>query len=75
MLGLVAPSRNSLRELRSLRSDSRDESEHEARCARGHEPLRYLRTGLRFSAAQRRAAGHPPAPLRGIVWHACIKVA
>ena len=34
MLGLVAPSQNSLRSLRSLRSNSRGESEDEARCAR-----------------------------------------
>jgi hypothetical protein len=32
LLGLGAASRNSLRELRSLRSDNRDESDHEARC-------------------------------------------
>jgi len=38
MLGLVAPSQNSLRELSSLRSDNRDESEVDARCARGHKP-------------------------------------
>ncbi|WP_292456113.1 hypothetical protein, partial [Methylibium sp.] len=38
LLGLVAPSRNSLRSLRSLRSDNRDESVDEARCARSHEP-------------------------------------
>jgi hypothetical protein len=31
-------SRNSLRELRSLRSDNRDESDHEARCARRRKP-------------------------------------
>jgi hypothetical protein len=45
MLGLAAPSPNSLRDLRSLRSDSVDESDHEARCARGHEPCasRHLR--------------------------------
>ena len=30
--------RNSLRSLRSLRSDSRGKSDHEARCARGREP-------------------------------------
>ncbi len=34
----MAPSPNSLRSLRSLRSDSRDESAIDARCARGHEP-------------------------------------
>ena len=32
------PPRNSLHSLRSLRSNSLGESEHEARCARGHEP-------------------------------------
>ena len=32
------PPRNSLRSLRSLRSDSRGESDDEARCARGHAP-------------------------------------
>jgi len=55
MLGLAAPSKNSLRSLRSLRSNSFDESVHEARCARGPR-------ALRSSAAQRRAAGCPPAP-------------
>jgi len=38
MLGLMAPSPNSLRSLRSLRSNSGAESVMEARCARGHEP-------------------------------------
>ena len=47
----VAP-QNSLRSLRSLRSNSCDESVHEARCAR--RP-----TALRFSSPQRRAAGAP----------------
>src|SRR5205085_6133469 len=41
MLGLAAPSRNSLRSLRSLRSDRRAESDHEARCARGPQALRF----------------------------------
>ena len=50
--------RNSLRSLRSLRSDSRNESDDEARAA--HAPT----TGLRCSAPQRRCAGRPPAPLR-----------
>jgi len=45
MLGLAAPSPNSLRDLRSLRSDSVDESEDEARCARGHEPWPCERPG------------------------------
>jgi hypothetical protein len=57
MLGLVAPPQNSLRSLRELRSNNRGESEDEARCARGPR-------ALRFSAAQRRAAGCPPAPLQ-----------
>ena len=45
MLGLAAPSPNSLRDLRSLRSNSVDESDNDARCARGHEPCasRHLR--------------------------------
>jgi hypothetical protein len=38
MLGLVAASRNSLCSVRSRRSNSRDESVVDARCARGHEP-------------------------------------
>jgi len=56
MLGLVAPPQNSLRELRSLRSNNRGESDNDARFARGPR-------ALRFSAAQRRTAGCPPAPL------------
>jgi hypothetical protein len=56
VLGLVAPSPNSLRSLRSLHSNSRDESVVEARCARGPQ-------ALRSSAAQRRCAGCPPEPL------------
>jgi hypothetical protein len=38
MLGLAATSLNSRRSLRSLCSNRRDESEVDARCARGHEP-------------------------------------
>ena len=34
LLGLVAPSQNSLRSLRSLQSNSCDKSDHDARCAR-----------------------------------------
>jgi hypothetical protein len=56
VLGLVAPSPNSLRSPRSLRSNSRDESVVDARCARGPQ-------ALRSSAAQRRCAGRPPEPL------------
>ena len=56
MLGLVTPSQNSLRELRSLRSNNCDETEHEARCARGPR-------ALRFSASHRRPGGDPPAAL------------
>ncbi len=62
VLGLVAPSQNSLRSLCSLHSNSRDESVVDARCARGPR-------ALRSSAAQRRCAGCPPEPLpkhRGI---------
>jgi len=54
----VVALRNSLRSLRSLRSDSRNESDDEARAA--HAPT----TGLRCSAPQRRCACRPPAPLR-----------
>jgi hypothetical protein len=43
-------------------SDSRDESDHEARAA--HAPT----TGLRCSAPQRRCACRPPAPLREPQW-------
>ena len=50
-------SRNSLRLLRSLRSNSHDESE-------GRFTLRARPRALRFSAAQRRPAGRPPAHLR-----------
>jgi hypothetical protein len=56
MLGLVAPSRNSLRSLRSLHSNKRDESDHEAR-------WRARPRALRFSAAHRRRSGRPPAAL------------
>ena len=38
MLGLAAPSQNSLRSLRSLHSNSCDEPDHDPRCARGHKP-------------------------------------
>ncbi len=51
LLGLVAASQNSLRSLCSLRSDSCDESDHEARCARSHEPC----------AARRRTGAAPAA--------------
>ena len=57
VLGLAAPSQNSLRSLRSLRSNSCDESVYEARCTRGPQ-------ALRSSAPQMRAAGHPPTALR-----------
>ena len=46
---------NSLRSLRSLRSDRCGKFEVEARCARWPR-------GLRSSAPQRRCAGHPAAP-------------
>ena len=59
MLGLVTPSQNSLRELRSLRSNNCDETEHEARCARGPR-------ALRFSASHRRPGSGPPAALSGL---------
>ena len=48
MLGLVAASHNSLRSLRSLRSNTCDESDIDSRCARGHEPC-----------ASRRSTGAP----------------
>ena len=54
VLGLVAPSRNSLRSLRSLRSNRRDESDLDARCARGHKPC----APRRLIGAPRPA--HPP---------------
>ena len=47
---LHGPSRNSLRELRSLRSNTRAECEHEARCVRGRE-----------ASASRRRIGPLPA--------------
>ena len=47
------PSHNSLRSLRSLRSDKCAESVNEARCARGHEPC-----------ASRRLSGAPRRPAR-----------
>ena len=59
MLGLLAPSRNSLRSLRSLRSDRRDESVDEARVAL--QPAT-----LCFSAAPIRPAHAPPAALRAM---------
>src|SRR5690606_32780850 len=52
----LAP-RNSLRELRSLRSDRRGENEDDARCARAPALLR-------FSAAHKRTRGRRPAPLQ-----------
>jgi len=63
MLGSMAPPQNSLRSLRSLRSISCGESEHEARCARGPRTLR-------FSAAHMRCAGRPPTPLPARPWRA-----
>jgi hypothetical protein len=53
LAGRVAP-RNSLRSLRSLRSDSRGGLDHEVRCA--HRPRR-----LRFSAAPTRPITPLPA--------------
>jgi len=50
MLGLAAPAPNSLRSLRSLRSDSVAESEDNSRCARGRKPC-----------ASRRLRGAPRA--------------
>jgi hypothetical protein len=55
VLGLQAPTPNSLRALRPLRSDSGAESVEVARCARGPEPLR-------SSATLRRAATHHLPP-------------
>jgi hypothetical protein len=57
MLEPTAPSRNSLRALRALRSNRRAEFDDEARCARGPRILR-------FSAPHRRAATCPGTPLR-----------
>ena len=60
MLGFLAPLQNSLRSLRSLRSDTCNESDHEARCC--------ARPGtLRFSAAPIRPAQAPPAALPATV--------
>jgi hypothetical protein len=59
VLGLGAPAPNSLRELRSLRSNSRAESDVVARCARGPR-------ALRSSAPPRRAPACPHAPL--LLW-------
>ena len=78
MLGLAAASRNSLHSLRSLRSNSRDESVDESRCARGrspgtNSPPDCLCPGLAFSAHQRRAATWAHAPLRGRCWHAGVR--
>jgi hypothetical protein len=53
LAGRVAP-RNSLRSLRSLRSDNRGGLDHEVRCA--HRPCR-----LRFSAAPTRPITPLPA--------------
>jgi hypothetical protein len=58
MLATAAPPHNSLRALRALRSNRCGESELVARCARRPRLLR-------FSAAQRRAAGRLPGALRG----------
>ena len=64
VLGLVAPPRNSLRSLRSLRSNRRGESEHEARgYARGPQ-------ALRSSAPHMRAGPGPGASLRDLWWRA-----
>ena len=54
---------NSLRSLRSLRSDRCGESEVDARCARGPKHLR-------SSAPQRRSARCPATPLRSRSWRA-----
>ena len=54
VLGIVAPLRNFLRSLRSLWSNRRNESDHEARCARGPKPC----------APQRLAGALPPARAR-----------
>jgi hypothetical protein len=56
LAGRVAP-RNSLRSLRSLRSDNRGGLDHEVRCA--HRPRR-----LRFSAAPTRPIAPLPAAWR-----------
>ena len=61
LLGPVAPLRNSLRSLRSLWSNTRNESEHEARCARGPRTLR-------CSAPHMRAVPCPGASLRRHWW-------
>jgi hypothetical protein len=59
VLKVEAPPSNSLRALQALRSDNDGESVHEARCARGPQPLR-------SSATLRRAATHHLPP-RGSV--------
>ena len=60
MLRPLAPRRNSLRDLRSLRSDSRRKNEVEARCARGPSVLR-------FSAAQQPTHSPPAQRLAKVV--------
>ena len=60
MLGLLAPSRNSLRSLRSLRSDRRDESVDEARVARSQQPC---------ASRRRRFAPPTPRPPPCGQWH------
>ena len=57
LLGLAAPPHNSLRSLRSLRSNTCGEYVHEARCARGLQ-------ALRCSAPQMRCARRPPTSSR-----------
>ena len=72
------PSQNSLRSLRSLRSNSCDKSVVDARCARGHEPWpcrprragRHGRSQGTSGPPDRLCPCSPPRRLRGAAWPA-----
>jgi hypothetical protein len=66
LLGLAAPSQNSLRSLRSLRSNNCDESVDDSRCARGPQ-------ALRCSAHQKARCGLPDTRLCGCARCVCIE--
>jgi hypothetical protein len=72
------PSPNSLRELRSLRSNSGAESEHEARCARGHEPCasrRHRNRPRRTPPAASSTIGFSPRTRKPLPWQRCGRAA